>query len=337
MPSVKSILERIKSELRLKNVFLLQSQWIRIVLVLGAVLILSAIFFFFHRSIEGGLIAALLVIPVIITGIFWGQRMGLLAGLAAVIFVTLSRYLAVPGMAPIRILIEAFVLFPVVGLIAGRQGDLYRHLRKSELKFRSFFEQSYDGMIITDSKGKIVEWNRSEEEITDFKKSDVLDSHIWDVICRLLPEKQKNQARCTKIKDDILRLFNMEEKTRLNNLMEQKVVHSDRILRFVQRMFFPITAGKGLAIGSICRDITTLKLTEDALRKSNGELRKSLARVKTLSGLLPICANCKKIRDDKGNWQQVEAYLWQHSGVKFSHSFCPDCARTLYPNLIDDE
>ncbi len=321
----------------MKNVFLIQSQWIKILLVLSSALIFSAISFFFHRSNEGGLIAALLVIPVMIAGIFWGQRMGLLAGLAAVIFVTLSRYLTAPGMAPIRILIEALILFPAVGLISGRLGDLYRHMRKRELKFSSLFEQSYDGMIITDSKGKIIEWNKSEEEITGLKKSDVLDSHIWHVICRLLPEKQKYQARCTKIKADILRLFNMEDKVRLNNLMEQKVVHSDGIIRFVQRMVFPITTGKGLAIGSICRDITTLKHTEDALRKSNDELRKSLEQVKTLSGILPICANCKKIRDDKGDWQQVEVYLRQHSRAEFSHSFCPDCARTLYPNLVDEE
>ena len=57
------------------------------------------------------------------------------------------------------------------------------------------------------------------------------------------------------------------------------------------------------------------------------ELEAALAKVKTLSGLLPICASCKKIRDDKGYWTQIESYIRVHSEADFSHGFCPDCAR----------
>jgi hypothetical protein len=64
------------------------------------------------------------------------------------------------------------------------------------------------------------------------------------------------------------------------------------------------------------------------------ELTKALARVKTLRGLLPICAHCKKIRDDKGYWQQVEVYIRDHSEAEFSHGICPECTRKLYPDLI---
>ncbi len=69
------------------------------------------------------------------------------------------------------------------------------------------------------------------------------------------------------------------------------------------------------------------------LRESNSELTNALASVKTLSGLLPICANCKKIRNDKGYWEQIENYLGEHTGADFSHSICPDCAAKLYPGL----
>jgi hypothetical protein len=62
------------------------------------------------------------------------------------------------------------------------------------------------------------------------------------------------------------------------------------------------------------------------------ELKDALYTVKTLSGLLPICASCKKIRDDKGYWNQIESYIQTHSEVQFSHSICPDCAKKLYPN-----
>ncbi|NLI33584.1 MAG: sensor with HAMP domain protein, partial [Deltaproteobacteria bacterium] len=61
------------------------------------------------------------------------------------------------------------------------------------------------------------------------------------------------------------------------------------------------------------------------------ELRNALAQVKTLSGLLPICAACKRIRDDNGYWRQIEAYIGEHSEAEFSHGICPECARRLYP------
>ena len=52
-----------------------------------------------------------------------------------------------------------------------------------------------------------------------------------------------------------------------------------------------------------------------------------------ISGMLPICANCKKIRDDKGYWNQIEAYIGDHSEAEFSHGICPDCAKKLYPEF----
>jgi len=76
-----------------------------------------------------------------------------------------------------------------------------------------------------------------------------------------------------------------------------------------------------------------LKERTGKLTRSNLELQEALANVKTLSGLLPICANCKKIRDDKGYWQMVETYFDTHSALKFTHGFCPDCLRTLYPEF----
>jgi DNA-binding FadR family transcriptional regulator len=66
------------------------------------------------------------------------------------------------------------------------------------------------------------------------------------------------------------------------------------------------------------------------------ELQQALAQVKLLSGLLPICANCKKIRDDKGYWKQVETFISEHSEAIFSHGICPECVRKHYPDLADD-
>jgi CheY-like chemotaxis protein len=83
-------------------------------------------------------------------------------------------------------------------------------------------------------------------------------------------------------------------------------------------------------------DMIELRRLNAELEARNQELQEALARVKTLRGLLPICASCKKIRDDQGYWQQVEVYLRQHSEAQFSHGICPDCAKKLYPQLFED-
>jgi hypothetical protein len=64
------------------------------------------------------------------------------------------------------------------------------------------------------------------------------------------------------------------------------------------------------------------------------ELKDALDKVKTLSGLLPICASCKKIRDDKGYWNQIESYIQSHSDAEFSHGICPDCAKKLFAEFL---
>jgi hypothetical protein len=63
------------------------------------------------------------------------------------------------------------------------------------------------------------------------------------------------------------------------------------------------------------------------------ELQEAMAEVRTLTGMLPICASCKKIRDDKGYWTKIESYIRDHSEVEFSHSLCPECVEKLYPDF----
>lgn len=71
----------------------------------------------------------------------------------------------------------------------------------------------------------------------------------------------------------------------------------------------------------------------DRLHRRNEDLERALSEVKTLRGLLPICASCKRIRDDQGYWNQIETYLRENSNVEFTHGTCPDCAKKLYPEL----
>jgi CheY-like chemotaxis protein len=78
------------------------------------------------------------------------------------------------------------------------------------------------------------------------------------------------------------------------------------------------------------------KLREVELRRSNEELQKALGEVKVLRGLIPICASCKKIRNDGGFWQQLEEYIGEHSEAEFSHGLCQPCLKKLYPGVYQD-
>lgn len=99
---------------------------------------------------------------------------------------------------------------------------------------------------------------------------------------------------------------------------------------------------EGRLIG-LGRGATLLVLSEQTQRKRMerererliGELRDALAQVKTLRGMLPLCANCKKVRDDEGYWHQVDVYIRDHSEAQVSHGICPECTEKLYPEYAE--
>ena len=84
-----------------------------------------------------------------------------------------------------------------------------------------------------------------------------------------------------------------------------------------------------LLIGQIAERLKVEKENEKLIN----ELKKALDNVERLEGFLPICASCRKIRDDQGYWSQLEAYFGEHSDLKFSHSICPECTKSLYPSV----
>jgi hypothetical protein len=91
--------------------------------------------------------------------------------------------------------------------------------------------------------------------------------------------------------------------------------------------------GNVMGFQGTIRDITEHKHAEAEREKLIVDLREALSKVKALSGLLPICASCKKIRDDNGYWTQIECYISSHSEADFSHGLCPECTKHLYPEF----
>ena len=89
-------------------------------------------------------------------------------------------------------------------------------------------------------------------------------------------------------------------------------------------------------MGLINNTLILMNKASQSLKNKIIELQKAQEEVNLLSGLLPICATCKKIRDDNGYWNRMESYISSHSKVKFSHGICPDCAQKSYPDLYKE-
>lgn len=109
------------------------------------------------------------------------------------------------------------------------------------------------------------------------------------------------------------------------------LVSENRVLKIHEAKLLDIF---GMPAGYIqlFKDITL----EHRLVEEKKKLENAIAEIKQLSGLLPICSSCKKIRDDKGYWKQLESYISDHSEAKFSHGICPDCVKSLYGDLYKD-
>jgi signal transduction histidine kinase len=124
------------------------------------------------------------------------------------------------------------------------------------------------------------------------------------------------------------------------------VIHSKEMTfaTATKTSFFEITAsplrdagGHIIAGIEVVRNVDQRKKMEQERETLINDLQEALANIKTLRGLIPICAACKKIRDDKGYWNQIESYIRAHSDAEFSHGICPDCAKRLYPDYYDEE
>ena len=194
-------------------------------------------------------------------------------------------------------------------------------LRNSEKHYRILMDESMDPTFSFYADGTYRYVNNAFATGVGKSLDEIIGHKIWDVF-----EKNEADKRFAIIK----KVF-AEGKT---EEIEVRVPQSTGDTFYLTTVK-PILNDWGEVETVICtsKNITKRKLAEDALKKERDKLMKALKEIKTLSGLLPICASCKKIRDDKGYWNQMEGYIQQHSDAQFSHGMCPDCAKKMYPYL----
>jgi PAS domain S-box-containing protein len=194
-------------------------------------------------------------------------------------------------------------------------------LKKSRILLQNIIEGTSDAVYVKDRNGRYLLFNTAASRISGKKSEDIIgkdDSALFPPEeARMIMEGDRRVMEAGKT---------MTYEEDLSHAGERHIYLSTK---------GPLFDDRGAVIGlfGIARDITARKEAEKERERLIRELNETLAKVKSLSGLLPICASCKKVRDDKGYWNQIEAYISDHSEAEFSHGLCPACAQKLYEEL----
>ena len=206
------------------------------------------------------------------------------------------------------------VLFTVSGVAFAYAILQYQFLSIVPVARSVVLARMTDGILVWDDNGRLVEVNPAARRMLALGTSPI-GERLRDALGHV-PELLESCDRADLSRAEVF-------------LAEPDPRHLDvRVIPLVDRR------GRSRGRLAILRDITESKRAEQEREQLIHSLQDALAQVKTLRGLIPICANCKKIRDDRGYWRQVEDYVSEHSEVDFSHGICPDCMRKLYPDLF---
>jgi PAS domain S-box-containing protein len=202
-------------------------------------------------------------------------------------------------------------------------------LRESEARVRAITDSAQDAILMMGPDGGISYWNPMAEKVFGYTRQEALGQNLHD----FLAPKRYHEAHRAAIGG----FKKTGQGSAVGKTIELEAVRKggEEIVIALSLSAVQIR-GEWNAIG-IVRDITESKRMHAEREAMIAELQKALAQVKTLSGFIPICGHCKKIRDDKGFWESVEKYVGQRSEAQFSHGVCPDCAKKFYGEYFQDE
>lgn len=209
-----------------------------------------------------------------------------------------------------------------------------QELADSERRLADIIEFLPDPTWVIDIRGRVIAWNKAIEELTGVAKKDILGQGAYAHSVPFYGQRRPALIDLVIHRDKIWedRYLKLEEK---DGVLISSLSHHPDL--GVNGTYFAGTAGRlydaeGRIVGAIqtVRDITDEKRSEIERERLIAKLKKAVDDIETLSGLVPICASCKKIRDDKGYWNRIESYIQKHSKARFSHGLCPDCSEQLY-------
>jgi diguanylate cyclase (GGDEF)-like protein/PAS domain S-box-containing protein len=146
-------------------------------------------------------------------------------------------------------------------------------LQKSEQKYRHIIEQSYDGIIMTDEQGKVIEWNRGQEKISGLDREDVLGKPIWDVQYEMTPREHHRPEQLKRITESISELLEKGEQSASQSLQEVTIQHRNGSRHSIQQVLFPIRTHGGYMLGIISRDVTEQSRVHTTLQESEERFR----------------------------------------------------------------
>lgn len=234
---------------------------------------------------------------------------------------------------------------------------IVRELEKSEERLRAIVDSTHDGIITTNEFGVIETVNASVIALFGYRPGKLVGEHVSMLLSSAYGERAGGETLPEYLEREQMGALGVPYVVR-GLRQDGQQFHMDIAVneaRLGGEVFFAV----------VVRDVTErvaaqlvlhqskeelerrVKERTAALEESNVRLHDEIARrkeliqelqmalgdVKTLSGLLPICASCKKIRDDKGYWNQIEVFIRDRSDAEFSHGICPDCIQQLYPEL----
>lgn len=177
------------------------------------------------------------------------------------------------------------------------------------------------GLIITDKEGLIRFANPSFLKMFNYSQASIIGKNAIELFSTREIRKFSEIIAIIDISKDDTEEFIVERKDGTELVVEVSASN--------------VTSVSGEIVGRMASfvNITKRKEIEADREKLIQKLQDALDKIKVLRGIIPICASCKKIRDDKGYWNQIESYIREHSEAEFSHGICPDCAKKLYPEF----
>lgn len=288
-------------------------------LVIGA----GILTYIFKNVLETGILFThFFYIPIIMACVWWKQRGLMVTVLLSIVLVAGQNLFGAYSLTindAIRI-VMLFVISVITVLLSEQLTATKDDLSASEEKYRTIFETTGSAMVIVDNQKNILLMNREFERLSGLRKD---AAEHRKLITDFVDECDRERVES----------YHWQRRRQPNDApknYEFKFINRKGDVRYV---FANVDLVRGTSNSVISLlDITELKQVSESQRILQQQLAETLERV--VSGFIPICANCKKIRSKDDNWIEIESFLQDKTKAEFSHGICPDCVRLLYPEII---